>query len=139
MKLLQNKRWSYDRLTDDSGTVWKIHKAAQCEGDFCAIHNPSDHPLKAAKLAMRTDPFKYGFVERFCEHGIGHSDPDSTAYFARIGAAGMGVHGCDGCCTARYEETQGLQTQHDLHELEGIEDPFCIDCNPFGLDYEDIH
>lgn len=111
MKLQQNKKWSYDRFTDDADVVWKVHKAAVCDGDNCAIHNPSDHPLKAAKIKIRgAHPFDafglkpYGFVERFCEHGIGHSDPDSVAFFAKNGSHGLGVHGCDGCCTGIYEE-----------------------------------
>lgn len=106
MKLQQNSRWSYDRFTDATGRVWKVHKASVCDGESCAIHAPSDHPLKDAKIIIRSDAFKHGLVERFCDHGIGHSDPDSVAFYARQGSHGMGVHGCDGCCNGRYEETQ---------------------------------
>jgi hypothetical protein len=110
MKLQQNKRWSYDRLTDDANVVWKVHKATLCEGTHCTIHNPSDHPMKDAKLVLRVgSPFSgkpHGFAERFCDHGIGHSDPDSVAFYARQGSHGMGVHGCDGCCNGTYEEIQ---------------------------------
>lgn len=108
MRLQQNKRWSYDKLTDDAGNVWNVHKASVCDGENCAIHNPSDHPLKDAKLVVRADSFKHGLIERFCQHGIGHSDPDSVAYFAKQGSHGMGVHGCDGCCNGTYEEIQGV-------------------------------
>lgn len=106
MKLRHNKRWSHDHFTDDAGRVWKVHKASVCAGENCVIHNPSDHPLKDAKLILRADLFKYGLGERICEHGIGHSDPDSVSFYARQGTHGMGVHGCDGCCTGRYEEVQ---------------------------------
>jgi hypothetical protein len=106
MKLRQNKTWKYDKFTDDSPEVWNVHKAAVCAGEFCAIHNPSDHPLKDAPMAIRRDSFKYGLAERFCPHGIGHSDPDSVAFFSRQGAHGMGIHGCDGCCNGTYEEIQ---------------------------------
>lgn len=51
----------------------------------------------------------HGFVERFCDHGIGHSDPDSVAFFSKNGLHGTGVHGCDGCCSGRYEELQRPQ------------------------------
>ena len=80
MNLRSNKTWSYDRFTDDAGVVWKVHKSSLCEGTYCAIHNPSDHSLKNAPIAVRSDAFKHGLVERFCEHGIGHSDPDSVAF-----------------------------------------------------------
>jgi len=108
MKLQQNKNWSYDRFTDDADVVWKVHKASVCVGDNCAIHNPSDHPLKDAKIAIRADAFKHGLIERFCTHGIGHSDPDSVAFYAKQGTHGMGVHGCDGCCNGTYEEIQSV-------------------------------
>lgn len=106
MKLQQNKTWKYDRFTDDADIVWKVHKAAVCAGENCVIHNPSDHPLKDAPIAIRGDSFKYGLAERFCAHGIGHSDPDSVAFYSRQGTLGMGVHGCDGCCRGTYEEIQ---------------------------------
>lgn len=110
MKLQKNKNWSYDRLTDDADVVWKVHKESVCAGSFCAIHNPSDHPLKDAKLVLREwSPFSskpHGFAERFCEHGIGHSDPDSVAFMAQRGDHGHGVHGCDGCCNGTYKEIQ---------------------------------
>ena len=110
-KLRTNKRWSYDKFTDDSETEWKTHKLEKCAGDPCSIHNPSDHPMKDARIVLRTDSFKYGLVERICEHGIGHPDPDSVAFYASIGSHGMGIHGCDGCCTGRYEELQNGNPQ----------------------------
>lgn len=101
-KLRQNKRWKMDLFTDDNDVVWRVHKAATCEGSYCAIHNPSDHPLKDTRRVLRwPDPFSMkptGFVERICEHGVGHSDPDSVAFHNSNGLMGTGVHGCDGCC-----------------------------------------
>lgn len=110
VKLQENSRWSYDRLTDDSDTVWKVHKREVCEGEFCSIHNPSGHPLKDARLILRKwNPFSLkptGFPERICEHSVGHSDPDAVAFYAKQGSHGLGVHGCDGCCSGNYLETQ---------------------------------
>jgi len=41
-------------------------------------------------------------MERICEHGVGHPDPDSVAYTRRTkgddAAGAQSVHGCDGCC-----------------------------------------
>src|SRR5882757_11404985 len=108
-KLRQNKRWSYDKFTDDANVVWNVHKKETCAGENCTIHNPSDHPLKDAFILIRSDPYKYGLIERICVHGIGHSDPDSVAFYARQGAHGLGVHGCDGCCNGTYEEILYIQ------------------------------
>lgn len=109
-KLLHNKRWSYERFTDDHFKVWKVHKREICAGSNCAIHNPSDHTLNKARIVLRSwSPFSFkphGFVERICEHGIGHSDPDSVAFYTSIGQEGHGMHGCDGCCSGTYEEIQ---------------------------------
>lgn len=107
-KLRQNKRWKMDLFTDDNDVVWRVHKAATCEGSYCAIHNPSDHPMKDARRVLRwPDPFSLkptGFVERVCEHGVGHSDPDSVAFHDNNGLRGTGVHGCDGCCHPTEEK-----------------------------------
>lgn len=90
------------KFTDDSGRVWTVHDVETCAGSNCALHNPSDHPLKDAKIILRSwSPFSskpHGFAERFCEHGIGHSDPDSVKFYDSIEHYGTGVHGCDGCC-----------------------------------------
>jgi hypothetical protein len=107
-KLQQNKNWSYDRFTDDAGILWKVHKTEKCAGEFCCIHNPSDHPLKDAFISIRADSFKYGLAERFCSCGIGHSDPDSVAFYARQGVHGMGIHGCCGHCNGTYQESKEL-------------------------------
>jgi hypothetical protein len=66
------------------------HKAADCKGPNCPVHNPSDHHMRSWPLHYREDR---GITERICPHGIGHPDPDD------INAQGIeSVHGCDGCC-----------------------------------------
>ena len=72
------------------------HKPDRCEGEWCVIHNPSDHHMRDWPMLMRMD--KLALVERTCPHGVGHPDPDSLAYFLRHGDDWMGVHGCDRCC-----------------------------------------
>lgn len=47
-----------------------------------------------------------GIVERHCEHGIGHPDPDDAAYRATRGDVDT-VHGCDGCCAVRGHPDTG--------------------------------
>jgi hypothetical protein len=77
--------------TDDFGNVLVfVHEEGTCHGPACPIHRPSDHPLKGAKQMWRMDK---GIMERVCDHGIGHPDPDD--YKA---SAVTRMHGCDGCC-----------------------------------------
>lgn len=79
---------------------FKLHDQEACAGEFCTIHNPSDHPLKDAPAQLRGD--RAPLMERVCPHGIGHPDPDSLAFIERVWpnrtAFYEGIHGCDGCC-----------------------------------------
>jgi hypothetical protein len=72
------------------------HRAADCEGP-CSLHSPSHH-MGDWPLVMRAD--KYMLIERTCQHGIGHPDPDSFNYIRlhREGCDNLLDHGCDGCC-----------------------------------------
>lgn len=91
----------FDHLTDrfgdplDGGVLGGVHPATLCAGQACALHAPSDHPLVRAPLNWRQDR---QMLERLCEHGVGHPDPDSLAYRRRIGIDDTGTHGCCGCC-----------------------------------------
>lgn len=81
------------------GSILQTHEAHDCRGQVCCIHSPSDHALKDAQLLWRTDS---RIMERICDHGIGHPDPDHLAHIERacgtIVATIQGIHGCDGCC-----------------------------------------
>lgn len=68
------------------------HSADKCAGEFCTIHNRSDHHMRHMKQEWRWDK---GIMERICEHGIGHPDPDEIN--------GDGIHGCDLCCVGKVE------------------------------------
>lgn len=77
-----------------------VHEKDNCAGQNCCIHNPSDHPLKNAPLNWRSDR---RIMERFCEHGAGHVDPDDLWYRVNVlgeDAKYAGVHGCceERCC-----------------------------------------
>lgn len=82
-------------------TVLSVHPPEQCEGHHCPFHNPSDHHMKGWSTTVRLD-WGVPLVERRCEHGVGHPDPDSVAWI--VGVLGeekgraFGIHGCDGCC-----------------------------------------
>lgn len=75
----------------------KVHNRVFCEGEHCSVHNPSDHRLKDAPLNWRADR---RIMERICEHGIGHPDPDDAEYRRKRDGNryDSGIHGCDGCC-----------------------------------------
>lgn len=81
--------------------VLKVHERAKCEGGYCGIHNPSDHPLKDAPRNWRSDKAE---MERMCPHGIGHPDKDGLNFSIQMATLNgqntsyLGVHGCDGCC-----------------------------------------
>jgi hypothetical protein len=73
-----------------------VHDQSQCvSDDSCVIHHPSDHHMRDWELNWRSDT---KMMERLCEHGIGHPDPDGLSW-----SRDRGVHGCDGCCDESYE------------------------------------
>lgn len=71
------------------------HDDSQCAGEYCSVHNPSEHPLADAPLHWRADR---RLMERICVHGVGHPDPDDLAYRRLSDELADGVHACDGCC-----------------------------------------
>ena len=84
-----------DLVAVQGGILTNVHRAGQCVGEHCWIHNPSEHHMVAWPMSWRADKRT---AERVCPHGIGHPDPDDVAFNARIGR-GVTIHGCDGCCT----------------------------------------
>lgn len=85
-----------EEWTDDFGNkLVGVHPHSQCQGRPCAIHNPSDHHMRGMKLLWRQD---WQMLERICEHGVGHPDPDDAAYWRSVSQPLKTVHGCDGCC-----------------------------------------
>lgn len=95
---LEEHMSTHDSWTDCTGRHFSVHKrTVDCDIDGCAIHNPSYHPLSDAKQYMRVD--KGYLIERICDHGVGHPDPDSASFMAKNGwGKGIWIHGCDGCC-----------------------------------------
>ncbi len=83
----------------------QVHSKKTCVKP-CPFHAPSNHPLNKALMTIRVD--KNFLVERICEHGVGHDDPDSTAWFHKNGKAWVGVHGCDGCCSNTLDITEPI-------------------------------
>ena len=98
---------------DVTGDTWSVHAKKKCVSP-CPFHSPSDHALKDAPIHLRAD--KMMLVERMCEHGVGHDDPDSVAYFHSKGEMWAGTHGCDGCCT-----TEPMTLPDDIEPVESGE------------------
>lgn len=81
---------------NDTQTIHNVHSAFQCEGRACVIHNPSDHVMRDWPHYWREDR---ALMERICEHGVGHPDPDDVAFKVSLGyGSEYATHGCDGCC-----------------------------------------
>ncbi len=78
-----------------TGQLILVHRRANCQGEWCVIHRPSNHVLVHCPTHWRWDRF---MMERICEHGVGHPDPDDIAWTKQDT-----VHGCDGCCGASLD------------------------------------
>lgn len=82
-----------------TGQTLLVHDKRHCEGRNCSIHNPSNHHMKDWPTHWRDDR---NLMERICEHGVGHPDPDHIDFIAKKygedTAIAESIHGCDGCC-----------------------------------------
>ena len=86
-----------ERWNSGTGQELMVHNRDVCKGQYCPIHNPSNHFMKDWPLHFRDDR---GIMERICKCGVGHPDPDDLAFRIRNGADdSAGIHGCCGCCT----------------------------------------
>lgn len=111
------KMWETTELAP--GINLRHHAKGFCQGDHCCLHNPSDHPMKNLPLWWRSDR---GIMERICEHGVGHPDPDGLEYkwistldpkYIRTEL----IHGCDGDCAGAYDTL--LESIREFEELAG--------------------
>lgn len=93
-------------LTNDiiglrDGRTMLVHPPTACERTPCCVHNPSAHPLSAAQLSWNAFTRS---MERTCQHGRGHPDPDDLAYKRSVLGAEFArhfaFHDCCGwrCC-----------------------------------------
>lgn len=73
-----------------------VHTSDICAGQYCTIHNFSDHHMVTWPQNWRPG-FYHAYMERICPHGIGHPDPDEI-YIEEIA-----VHACDGCCDPKSQ------------------------------------
>lgn len=71
----------------------RVHLKGQCQGDYCTIHNRSDHPMRSWPQIWNPNVFA---MFRVCQHGIAHTDPDEINKDVVV----KFEHDmdCDGCC-----------------------------------------
>lgn len=95
-------------LENSTETLY-THQPDQCLGERCTIHNRSNHHMRDFRQYWRGDR---GIMERICEHGVGHPDPDDYSVYNGVDD---GVHGCDGCCEP-IDYTEVAAAANDLVE-----------------------
>jgi hypothetical protein len=106
-RILDNQRKKHKVQLSDDLTLVNVHDPSLCEGQNCAIHGPSQHPLNKMP---RT--FHAGVVFRVCSHGVEHPDPDSIAWLQRsTGDATVpliaATHTCCGARCCREADIDG--------------------------------
>lgn len=82
-------------VTGTGQKLWRVHLPDACAGEHCVIHKPSNHSMRKFPTHWRADR---GIMERICDHGVGHPDPDSPWPRGHHNW----IHGCDGCCAGAY-------------------------------------
>lgn len=144
---------THDQWIDDDNVTWWVHRWQRtCADNGCAIHAPSDHPMRDWPVVMNRSTL----VERRCPHGSMHPDPDSARWFYENGKGWVTVHTCDGCCNVLADAPEAIEVD-DLvvdagwgDEWNGRYDRYgcphgfhsdwdCDRCNPYGLTIDDIH
>jgi hypothetical protein len=78
------------------------HDRDTCKGEYCTIHNFSDHHMVKWNQRWREDR---SIMERICGHGVGHPDPDDPKAQDEFES----VHGCDGCCNPASQFDKDIQ------------------------------
>ena len=79
-------------ILENSDVAINVHSKDTCLGEYCTIHNRSQHIMRIFPQSYRFDK---GLMERICPHGVGHPDPDDIML---IKYEYLAIHGCDGCC-----------------------------------------
>lgn len=109
-----------DEVLLKNGQIWKCHPKSVCASNVtpCVFHSPTNHVMSLLPLETRYDKaFRYDpdnpdeafpgsgilllMLERRCEHGVGHPDPDCVAWLKSVRPSEYwGVHGCcaHSCC-----------------------------------------
>lgn len=88
-----------------------------CEEHGCVIHNPT---LEAQMIGETFWSLAHGRMERICEHGVHHPDPDAVAWRLRKGLFPNVDHDCDGCCDPERLAQQARQRVANMKAFGGL-------------------
>lgn len=90
-----------NRFTDDFGNVLvHVHpESDDCHTYGCTIHAPTPQARSIGKQLWAHDK-----MQRVCEHGFEHPDPDGATWQQRTFGEATTAHECDGCCHRAYAE-----------------------------------
>lgn len=97
-KLQRTQRGEYQMA--EGRRLVNVHNPAQCEGRGCSVHHPSSHKMRNWPkdfLFPEDQPSAWGYFMRYCQHKVGHPDPDDITYWAGQGRD-ITEHTCDNCC-----------------------------------------
>lgn len=111
---------SSDTYTDSTGKEICTHHSDKCAGQYCSIHNPSNHKLKTSPTVWNDET---KILERTCTHNIQHPDYDDVTYNVSIAGKEEGSyskHDCDGCCGYYTPENTSKTKDSDLLPWTGI-------------------
>jgi hypothetical protein len=90
-------------------TLHNVHRPWDCLGGTCWIHKPSAHHMRDWDVVWREDR---QMLERLCEHGVGHPDPDQPLT--------DWVHGCCGCCLGtHYAPVSDISSENASSTVSG--------------------
>jgi hypothetical protein len=92
---------------DANGRRFSHHSAEVCAGQVCPLHSPSDHHMASWPLVFRAD--RPPLIDRLCDHGTAHPDPDALAYLRKFDPSDNGAwskHQCCGCCEPEPDEPE---------------------------------
>lgn len=86
------------------GEVLLTHPKDSCLGEYCTIHNMSDHHM--VTWTQKWNEYERR-IDRICPHDVKHPDPDEISKNIS--------HTCDGCCIPGYEPDPEFQA--DVSDL----------------------
>ena len=90
--LAKMKRETMEEHTLIGGQTIYTHRADECWGYWCPVHNQSPHHM--VRWEQRYD-WSHNVMVRVCEHGGEHPDPDEP----RKDHGRHDRQGCCGCCS----------------------------------------